>query len=411
MKLVLKDALKELELRENEEFIYDFEYFIPKKLDEISTTTYCAGIYIKACNEAEKYPVDCNVLLEETKKEWQERNYKLTDLKIETIEGINWGAVNKLLGYYEENIKEYFICIEDIARFLNMEIDYVQKNVVQNLEELRFICSRDTEKPLVKEKYIKTKKLIKDIIYNKNKIESEEIKNLRKSINIEKEEELKEFNKALEEYKGKVTSLWRKKSLYSKRSFLDYLNSHVKEVYSQELVTLKFTKFEVSNLLKKYENIKDLNYLSELIDNVNKDIEKSKEFNNKKTLDIEKVANSFFININTFEDAKEKIKNRKISRLYSQKTLKILYDYVYNIEVERKLETMNYTKVLILKDENVKKAPIRYIFNSENIYEREIIKSDLEIIVTLNSKLIEFILSKNISIEEYYIKLMLKNNY
>ena len=72
---------------------------------------------------------------------------------------------------------------------------------------------------------------------------------------------------------------------------------------------------------------------------------------------------------------------------------------------------MNYTKVLILKDENVKKAPIRYIFNSENIYEREIIKSDLEIIVALNSKLIEFILSKNISIEEYYIKLMLKNNY
>lgn len=359
-KITFKETRQELNIPEDEPIFYDFTFFYDKKIKTTEKKLLVNTYYQAAIKLVEEDPVDINTFLD-TKDLLLKNNVPESEIESSTITVPKMKIILALEEYYSKMMEEYFLTVEDIAKFLNLSRIMVQTKIIPHLDEMRFVCSRDSENSILKKNYLKAKTLIKNINYSKHFITEDTYSLLLKNLD-ELEINKKDAIKILEIYQNSRVDLFRKKSLYSLSSFLKFLNSYTKELYSNNIIALDLTNEEYNLLLKKHHLLRYDTYICEISNALMNKIKSQANFTEYVELDIQEIAKKHFIFATTLEKAIDK--HFSDDKLFSMATLKIFWDFFYDSQVKDSLKFLKYTKVEISFSE---KPSVRYILSKSDV--------------------------------------------
>lgn len=412
-KITFNEVKKELNIDKDEPIFYNFGfYYDDSELNGFAKNMLINQYYKIASEIVESLEFkDSKEVIKLNSPDSFHKNPK--DLNIYIINVPKMSIIYSLEDYYNEKLNKYFLTIEDIAKFLNVSRIFVQTNIVKHLDEMRFICSRDTEDPILKDNYLKTKALVKEINYSKRTVRDKDFKFL-----IERCEELNipsaDAPKIILLYSNTNAELFRKKSLYSLDSFLIFLKSSTKELYKNKVFELTLSKDEYDVLISKHKSILLNEYIEKLCSRISSKVKKTIQFKESK-LDIELVANEYFIYTNSIERAM--CKYYSTIKLFSTASLKIFWDYFYEKQVAEVLKSMDHTKIEFkVKDDNIK-ASTRYIVNKSDVISiinsnrnknEKTDKSFITLKLAFESKVLEYLIKTEDNISKYLFNELLK---
>ena len=249
------------------------------------------------------------------------------------------GLSDKIGQYYYKKIfyEDYFISIEDIAKNLDVSIRFVMNDIINKLDRIEFPG----------EDFIDIKSNMKNVIYLNIEDSSKKGKNIYTST---------KYNDDI--LKEKIRSLYRKKVLYSKESYIRFLKDHMQLLDNSILINLPLEESWVNNIKLKLLKDKEMDnktFIKLLFDKFLK--------KNKREVDKYKANEIFNFNSlieNRFEN-KDKI---EYTDFKSMSSLKIFFDKVYEVEVIRAIKNSKISFEFNL-DLGGKKNIKRYILNSE----------------------------------------------
>ncbi len=249
---------------------------------------------------------------------------------IQLNENINRYYFNKI---FNDN---YCISIEDIAKHLDVTIRFVMQNIVGELDRIEF----------PNKEYSFVKKFMK--------------MGLRSILNDSKNNNIYGI-KITDKLKQKVTNNYRKKVLYSMKSYLKFLQTHMELIQSNTTICLELDENCINTInqseLSNYEFVKIK--FEKFIEN-NK--YKSKDYSSNEIFDLKKLLdNRFGLNIND--------EDKHLSDFKSTNSLKVLFNKVYDIEVQRELESADINFEFNL-DIGSKKKIKRYLLSSDFLVEK-----------------------------------------
>lgn len=406
-KITFKETRKKLNISEDETIFYDFTFFYDKKIKAIEKKLLTNAYYKAAINLVEEDPVDIDAFLE-TKDLLLKNNVPESEIESYTITVPKMKIILALEEYYSKMMEEYFLTVEDIAKFLNLSRIMVQTKIIPHLDEMRFICSRDSENSTLKKNYLKAKTLIKNINYSKHFITEDTYSLLLKKLD-ELEINKKDAVKILDIYQNSRVDLFRKKSLYSLSSFLKFLKSYSKELYSNNIIYLDLTNEEYNSLLKKHPLLRYDTYICEISKALMNKIKSQANFTEYielDMLDIQEIAKKHFIFATTLEKATAK--HFSDDKLFSMATLKIFWDLFYDSQVKESLKFLKYTKVEILFSE---KPSVRYILSKSDVVNEIITISTIDnnsnknniVKIPMESKVLEYLYTITTDIKTYIL--------
>ena len=303
-KITFKETRQELNIPEDEPIFYDFTFFYDKKIKTTEKKLLVNTYYQAAIKLVEEDSVDINTFLD-TKDLLLKNNVPESEIESSTITVPKMKIILALEEYYSKMMEEYFLTVEDIAKFLNLSRIMVQTKIIPHLDEMRFVCSRDSENLTLKKNYLKAKTLIKNINYSKHFITEDTYSLLLKNLD-ELKINKKDAIKILEIYQNSRVDLFRKKSLYSLSSFLKFLKSYTKELYSNNIIALDLTNEEYNLLLKKHHLLRYDTYICEISNALMNKIKSQANFTEYVELDIQEIAKKHFVFANTLEKAIDK---------------------------------------------------------------------------------------------------------
>lgn len=249
---------------------------------------------------------------------------------IQLNENINRYYFNKI---FNDN---YCISIEDIAKHLDVTIRFVMQNIVGELDRIEF----------PNKEYSFVKKFMKMGLIS--------ILNDSKNNNIY-------GIKITDKLKQQVTNNYRKKVLYSMKSYLKFLQTHMELIQSNTTICLELDENYINTInqseLSNYEFIKIK--FEKFIEN-NK--YKSKDYSSNEIFDLKKLLdNRFGLNIND--------EDKHLSDFKSTNSLKVLFNKVYDIEVQRELDSADINFEFNLDIDSKKKIK-RYLLSSDFLVEK-----------------------------------------
>ncbi|MDK0695964.1 hypothetical protein P5E93_15270 [Clostridium perfringens] len=249
---------------------------------------------------------------------------------IQLNEDINKYYFNKI---FNEN---YCISIEDIAKHLDVTIRFVMQNIVENLDRIEF----------PNKEYAFVKKFMK--------------MGLRSILNDSRNKNIYGM-KITDKLKQQISSNYRKKVLYSMESYLKFLQNHMELIQNNTTICLELDENYVNEInqldISNYEFIKIK--FEEFIEN-NKS--KSSYDSSNVIFDFKKlIHNRFGLNIND--------EDKHLSDFKSTNSLKVLFNKVYDIEVQRELESADINFEFNL-DIGSKKKIKRYLLSSDFLVEK-----------------------------------------
>ncbi|XZN14410.1 hypothetical protein ACSW9O_15190 (plasmid) [Clostridium perfringens] len=249
---------------------------------------------------------------------------------IQLNENINRYYFNKI---FNDN---YCISIEDIAKHLDVTIRFVMQNIVGELDRIEFPSKE----------YSFVKKFMK--------------MGLRSILNDSKNNNIYGI-KITDKLKQQVTNNYRKKVLYSMKSYLRFLQTHMELIQSNTTICLELDENYINTInqseLSNYEFVKIK--FEKFIEN-NK--YKSKDYSSNEIFDLKKLLdNRFGLNIND--------EDKYLSDFKSTNSLKVLFNKVYDIEVQRELESADINFEFNL-DIGSKKKIKRYLLSSDFLVEK-----------------------------------------
>lgn len=249
---------------------------------------------------------------------------------IQLNEDINKYYFNKI---FNEN---YCISIEDIAKHLDVTIRFVMQNIVENLDRIEF----------PNKEYAFVKKFMK--------------MGLRSILNDSRNKNIYGM-KITDKLKQQISSNYRKKVLYSMESYLKFLQNHMELIQNNTTICLELDEDYVNEInqldISNYEFIKIK--FEEFIEN-NKT--KSSYDSSNIIFDFKKlIDNRFGIDIND--------EDKYLSDFKSTNSLKVLFNKVYDIEVQRELDSADINFEFNLNIGSKKKIK-RYLLSSEFLVEK-----------------------------------------
>lgn len=249
---------------------------------------------------------------------------------IQLNEDINKYYFNKI---FNEN---YCISIEDIAKHLDVTIRFVMQNIVENLDRIEF----------PNKEYAFVKKFMK--------------MGLRSVLNDSRNKNIYGME-ITDKLKQQISSNYRKKVLYSMESYLKFLQNHMELIQNNITICLELDEDYVNEInqldISNYEFIKIK--FEEFIEN-NKS--KSSYDSSNAIFDFKKlIDNRFGIDIND--------EDKYLSDFKSTNSLKVLFNKVYDIEVQRELNSADINFEFNLNIGSKKKIK-RYLLSSEFLVEK-----------------------------------------
>lgn len=249
---------------------------------------------------------------------------------IQLNENINRYYFNKI---FNDN---YCISIEGIAKHLDVTIRFVMQNIVGELDRIEF----------PNKEYSFVKKFMK--------------MGLRSILNDSKKNNIYGI-KITDKLKQQVINNYRKKVLYSMKSYLKFLQTHMELIQSNTTICLELDENYINTInqseLSNYEFVKIK--FEKFIEN-NK--YKSKDYSSNEIFDLKKLLdNRFGLNIND--------EDKHLSDFKSTNSLKVLFNKVYDIEVQRELESADINFEFNL-DIGSKKKIKRYLLSSDFLVEK-----------------------------------------
>ena len=249
---------------------------------------------------------------------------------IQLNEDINKYYFNKI---FNEN---YCISIEDIAKHLDVTIRFVMQNIVENLDRIEF----------PNKEYAFVKKFMK--------------MGLRSTLNDSRNKNIYGM-KITDKLKQQISSNYRKKVLYGMESYLKFLQNHMELIQNNTTICLELDENYVNKInqldISNYEFIKIK--FEEFIEN-NKS--KSSYDSSNVIFDFKKlIHNRFGIDIND--------EDKYLSDFKSTNSLKVLFNKVYDIEVQRELDSADINFEFNLNIGSKKKIK-RYLLSSEFLVEK-----------------------------------------
>lgn len=249
---------------------------------------------------------------------------------IQLNEDINKYYFNKI---FNEN---YCISIEDIAKHLDVTIRFVMQNIVENLDRIEF----------PNKEYAFVKKFMK--------------MGLRSILNDSRNKNIYGM-KITDKLKKQISSNYRKKVLYSMESYLKFLQNHMELIQNNTTICLELDEDYVNKInqldISNYEFMKIK--FEEFIEN-NKS--KSSYDSSNVIFDFKKlIHNRFGIDIND--------EDKYLSDFKSTNSLKVLFNKVYDIEVQRELDSADINFEFNLNIGSKKKIK-RYLLSSEFLVEK-----------------------------------------
>lgn len=249
---------------------------------------------------------------------------------IQLNEDINKYYFNKI---FNDN---YCISIEDIAKHLDVTIRFVMQNIVENLDRIEF----------PNKEYAFVKKFMK--------------MGLRSILNDSRNKYIYEV-KITEKLKQQISNNYRKKVLYSMESYLKFLQNHMELIQNNTTICLELDENYVNKInqldISNYEFMKIK--FEEFIEN-NKS--KSSYDSSNVIFDFKKlIHNRFGIDIND--------EDKYLSDFKSTNSLKVLFNKVYDIEVQRELDSADINFEFNLNIGSKKKIK-RYLLSSEFLVEK-----------------------------------------
>lgn len=249
---------------------------------------------------------------------------------IQLNEDINKYYFNKI---FNEN---YCISIEDIAKHLDVTIRFVMQNIVENLDRIEF----------PNKEYAFVKKFMK--------------MGLRSILNDSRNKNIYGM-KITDKLKQQISSNYRKKVLYSMESYLKFLQNHIELIQNNTTICLELDEDYVNEInqldISNYEFMKIK--FEEFIEN-NKS--KSSYDSSNVIFDFKKlIHNRFGIDIND--------EDKYLSDFKSTNSLKVLFNKVYDIEVQRELDSADINFEFNLNIGSKKKIK-RYLLSSEFLVEK-----------------------------------------
>ncbi|UBL00776.1 hypothetical protein KLF26_16360 (plasmid) [Clostridium perfringens] len=249
---------------------------------------------------------------------------------IQLNEDINKYYFNKI---FNEN---YCISIEDIAKHLDVTIRFVMQNIVEYLDRIEF----------PNKEYAFVKKFMK--------------MGLRSTLNDSRNKNIYGM-KITDKLKQQISSNYRKKVLYSMESYLKFLQNHMELIQNNTTVCLELDENYVNKInqldISNYEFIKIK--FEEFIEN-----NKSKlSYDSSNVIfDFKKlIHNRFGIDIND--------EDKYLSDFKSTNSLKVLFNKVYDIEVQRELDSADINFEFNLNIGSKKKIK-RYLLSSDFLVEK-----------------------------------------
>lgn len=249
---------------------------------------------------------------------------------IQLNEDINKYYFNKI---FNEN---YCISIEDIAKHLDVTIRFVMQNIVENLDRIEF----------PNKEYAFVKKFMK--------------MGLRYILNDSRNKNIYGM-KITEKLKQQISNNYRKKVLYSMESYLKFLQNHMELIQNNTTICLELDENYVNEInqldISNYEFMKIK--FEEFIEN-----NKSKlSYDSSNVIfDFKKlIHNRFGIDIND--------EDKYLSDFKSTNSLKVLFNKVYDIEVQRELDSADINFEFNLNIGSKKKIK-RYLLSSEFLVEK-----------------------------------------
>ncbi|MDK0681477.1 hypothetical protein P5E76_15955 [Clostridium perfringens] len=249
---------------------------------------------------------------------------------IQLNEDINKYYFNKI---FNEN---YCISIEDIAKHLDVTIRFVMQNIVENLDRIEF----------PNKEYAFVKKFMK--------------MGLRSVLNDSRNKNIYGM-KITDKLKQQISNNYRKKVLYSMESYLKFLQNHMELIQNNTTICLELDEDYVNKInqldISNYEFMKIK--FEEFIEN-NKS--KSSYDSSNVIFDFKKlIHNRFGIDIND--------EDKYLSDFKSTNSLKVLFNKVYDIEVQRELDSADINFEFNLNIGSKKKIK-RYLLSSEFLVEK-----------------------------------------
>lgn len=249
---------------------------------------------------------------------------------IQLNEDINKYYFNKI---FNEN---YCISIEDIAKHLDVTIRFVMQNIVENLDRIEF----------PNKEYAFVKKFMK--------------MGLRSVLNDSRNKNIYGME-ITDKLKQQISSNYRKKVLYSMKSYLKFLQNHMELIQNNTTICLELDEDYVNKInqldISNYEFMKIK--FEEFIEN-NKS--KSSYDSSNVIFDFKKlIHNRFGIDIND--------EDKYLSDFKSTNSLKVLFNKVYDIEVQRELDSADINFEFNLNIGSKKKIK-RYLLSSEFLVEK-----------------------------------------
>ena len=403
-KITFKETRQELNIPEDEPIFYDFTFFYDKKIKTTEKKLLVNTYYQAAIKLVEEDSVDINTFLD-TKDLLLKNNVPESEIESSTITVPKMKIILALEEYYSKMMEEYFLTVEDIAKFLNLSRIMVQTKIIPHLDEMRFVCSRDSENLTLKKNYLKAKTLIKNINYSKHFITEDTYSLLLKNLD-ELKINKKDAIKILEIYQNSRVDLFRKKSLYSLSSFLKFLKSYTKELYSNNIIALDLTNEEYNLLLKKHHLLRYDTYICEISNALMNKIKSQANFTEYVELDIQEIAKKHFVFANTLEKAIDKYFSD--DKLFSMATLKIFWDFFYDSQVKDSLKFLKYTKVEISFSE---KPSVRYILSKSDVINEIITIAPTDndsnknniVKIPMESKVLEYLYTITTDIKTYIL--------
>lgn len=279
--------------------------------------------------------------LENTIKDIKKNDSKYNELEKMEI-GIEYSkAIEKINKFYFEKIfKENFcLSIEDIAKHLDLSIRFIMNDIINKLDRIEFPNSE-----------FEIKKIIKSNLYYELNSSKKEI------LGVTITDELKE----------KFKELYRKKVLYSKNSYIKFLEEHMDLVEDNLLIKLEIDKNWIKEIrvkLKIDEKRKDYIIIESLF----------KKFLEKNKKEIEKYKANEIFDFKFLVERRFNIENlkkdRELTDFKSINSLKVLFDKTYDLEVLREIKKAPNDFEFNLNLGGKKKIK-RYILNSNFIIDK-----------------------------------------
>ena len=378
--LTFEDILIKLNMR-HEKFIYSFSIWIDKSFSKTDIFKIKVFYEEKALKKIHNNNYEFNDLLEES--------FKSEDTQIlHELEVINYKAIAVLAQeYFNLIINKYYINVEDLSRFLDVEIQYCQKNIVGEIDRLSFPPS-------------KIKQLMKQQIY----------------LMFLNEENLNDYYNLKETF----IDLMRKKILLDKNTTYKYLNTHMQQCEGYQILNLKLNKQQFESL----EMYKSINEIEAAFNKIVKSFKVSDqdkfEYDSKKGDRFYSFMEDFFMiktDKNIDIDVEASTENRKF---YSIATMRAKFEKVYDVEVLRELKSIEYTKYSLSNNIYQKKPSMRYLIDInfikdilKEVYDlKEIEKENDSNCLNIDIQVPDYkfyYIIKNISnIEDYFIQESLK---